>query len=258
VFECYLDDCGDAGRASERVVCCAGYLTHKGGRDEFNRRWRHLLLKHDLPYLRIRNWIETVESMGLDRAKRREILADFTGAIDAHDLLGFVVAVDTRVWSSIGPKRRKQFGSAGDFCFQRLMRLVLDRLEAAEYADTLAIVFDQDIGSLSRRTTAVKRLSKDDTRASYRVQTIEFSSARIASQLQAVNLLWWSAYKELNERSRDPLRSSTCLNAFSELSVTCSRLVHEFWDQAYTDRYLTSIEWHVTSEQKMKASRKPG
>jgi hypothetical protein len=256
VFECYLDDRGDTSRASDRVACCAGYLTHEDGRDEFSRRWRHLLLKHDLPYFHFRNWIEIVDSRGWDRIKRNNILMDFTRTIEGHDMLGFIVAVDTRVWNSLDLKRRRIFGTAGEFCFQRLMRLVLDRLEAAEFSDTIAIVFDQDLDELSRRANAVKRLSLEDSRASFRVQSMQFSNAKKICHLQATNLLWWSMYKELSERSGDALRLPLWLNALSELPVDHNHGVFEFWDKAYTDRYLTSIEWHTCGGRKAKASKK--
>ena len=245
MFECYLDISNGSGKPSAQFACCTGYLAHEAVRGWFNQHWCHLLLKHDLPGISLESWSDVVRRRGWDVTTSREVLADFTRAIETHDLIGFVVVMDAAGWNALAANERRVFGSASNFCFLRVVRLVLDRLEAANRTAPITIVFDQTLDRLAHRSTAVHTLFEMDSRAIDRVDSIRFSNPARHFQLQATKLLTSMTRRRLAELPGASLRLPAWLRKLDELPAAEETGVWEHWDKAFTRRHAGSIEWDM-------------
>ena len=186
------------------------------------------------------------QNRGWTLSKRREVLAEFVRAIDEQDFLGFAVAVDTNVWGSLKSKQRKVFGTASDFCFQRLMRIVFDRLEVAKELDAIVIDLDICMNKFERRSKAVRALFNADSRASFRVGSVQFSDPNRYCHLQAAKLLTCMTKRSLAVRTGTELHMPQWLKNLPELPDPQDGIVCEYWDRAYSDKYFASIEWLVS------------
>lgn len=254
VYEFYVDDCASPNDALHRIVCCAAYLLHEDERAPFNRRWRNLLMQHELTRLNLREWKAATKGPAWDLSKRRAVLADFIRLAEGPQALAFVVAVDAQVWASLKPKRRRMFGSAADFCFQRVLRVVLDRMEAVNNPEPIAIVLDQDLASFAERSQVVRSALRLDSRASRRVGSIQFSDPGLSYQLQAAHVLGCMTRKTLAERSGGEIPLPGWLKALTELPTADHPC--EFWDAPYMDKHFVSVEWTVpdSGSQKIRTS----
>jgi hypothetical protein len=89
--------------------------------------------------------------------KRREVVLDFVKVIKQCRLIGFGVGVDAHVWANLGKDRLEAFGNAKEFCFQRIVRRVVDRLEEAHEQEPLQLIFDRDIEYARRAPPALRK-----------------------------------------------------------------------------------------------------
>ncbi len=243
MFDCYVDDASGSANPPHRIVSCTALLGSADGRARFDRRWKFLLLKHDLPALQLGAWRQMAKAKGWDAARRHAVAAEFAMTIDEQDMLGFSVAVDTMAWRSLASKRRKSFGTEREFCFLRVIRLVFDRLEAANCADTVRIDFSLDPSEFERRSNAVQRLLRLDSRASPRVASIQFEDPERRGQLQAAHLLTGMIMRSQIAHAGEEQIVPAWLTSLKELPEPPSGLTLEYWNRAYTNKHFSNIEW---------------
>jgi hypothetical protein len=197
-------------------------------------------LKHELPALQLATWGKIASARNWDEAKRRAIISEFAVTIEDDALIGFAVAIDQAAWLSIGPKHRRPFGTIEAFCFLRLMRLVFDRIEAADCPDTISVDFAIEPHAFERRSKAVQRLLKADSRASNRVESIQFVDADRRGRLQAVRLLTSMIMRSQIAREQQSLG---WLNRLTELPEPQAGHTFEYWDKSFTGKNFSRLEW---------------
>lgn len=242
MLACYVDDGNDDTEGPRSITCSAAYLDGAAGSVQFSRLWRQLLLKHGLKLVSGRDWQSTVESKGWDDEQAQAVLSSFYDAISSEQLLGIAVAIDTRMWQKLRSRMRGlAIGSAEEFAFQRLIRLMLDRLEACGQSTPVTLVFDAEVRHLSRRTGSVRLMYQLERRASNCIPNIQFSYFDRQSHLQAVGLLAHFVRNSLLDGS-DSAQHLKSLTALPDASGTPAAAIFEFWDHQYVKKWLDSIE----------------
>ena len=177
MLECYLQV---GGGWSPGGMVCATALLWEEDVSAFSRRWRRLLLKHELSYVRLEELKKVATHKGWDAHKQRAVLEEFAQVTQANledDMMALVVAVDSKAWSSLERRQKRTFRSEHDFCFQRLVRLVLDRIEATGLWDSVSIVLDLDVSRFGRYSDTIQSVFKADSRAENLVTSIKFADA---------------------------------------------------------------------------------
>ena len=172
MFRCYVGEHGGRVVAPGAMVTCAAYLVHSSQCERLDRHWRNLLMKHDLPVNNPGGWRGIARSSSLSEEDKGAALREF--AIAAAGATGFVVAIREATWARVFRSRRRLFGSAEAFCYLRLLRVVLDRLESVQETSPIAVLFRRDVGSMDRTAKSAAKLFKMDTRASERVESMAF------------------------------------------------------------------------------------
>ena len=243
VLACYFDIGGNGKEAPHRVACSSVYIGHEDDRRIFNRHWQHLLLKYELASFRLESFKQVARKRRWDAAKQHVILLDFANAAEGRDLLGLVVAVDTGAWHGIEARRRRRLGTSQEFCFHRLARLVIDRLEALKLSEPISLVFDRELGLMSRKSRIVQQMFRNDSRAETCVASTRFTDPTRCHELQAAQLLTFMAVKDLTEQSAGRLHAPAWLKTQTGLPGPSSESICEFWDKAFMDRYLAAVEW---------------
>jgi len=143
VAHVFFDDSGKFGDSD--FVCLAGYIADDAGWNKFCEKWGPLLLKHKIPYIHMRELIPLrgpYQDLGWDNPHRDNVLGEFIGIIREHVIAGFGVGVDSKYLRSMSKDARKAIGDPQMLSFQRLLRIVVKKLESVGYDAAVAPVFD--------------------------------------------------------------------------------------------------------------------
>src|ERR1700730_2967548 len=122
----------------------AGYFAQMDALNSVHQKWALLLLKHGIPGIHMKELIHlsgTYRDLGWDIPKRDVVLNDFIGVIREERLVGVGVAVKMSAWRGMVKDHRDvDFGTVQEFCLQRILRRVVDRLNSAQAEDSFALV----------------------------------------------------------------------------------------------------------------------
>ncbi len=242
MIECYFDDSGKEGQADHRHVCLAGYIGHDQFWWNYQQKWRHLLIRHGIPAVHMKNWLKISAEKRWSVAKRNEVLSEFIVAIRESQLIGFGVAVDADVWRALPKERRKAFGNAQEFCFQRIVRRVMDRLKRANERDPIALIFDRDFEFARPRLSLLEHLHKVYPEVADRIAQISFADAGVFSQLQAADVLAWQTRRHLYNQEGQKPEMPAWRNLFEILPHVELDYEGEFWDQELMEKNFSLIE----------------
>jgi Protein of unknown function (DUF3800) len=245
VFHCYFDDSGKESEPTNRFVVIAGYLAVDIVWDRLEHVWSHLLIKHGLSHVHMKDILGVAKAKGWDIPKLNSVLADFIRAIKAAPgLIGFGVAVDADEWRKLSPERRKRFGDAQEFACSRIVRRVRDRLiEAGHERELLGIFFDQDFEFARRRITLIEELRKRSPDLRNALAQVTFADAELFYPLQAADLLAWETRRHLINRVGGKLNTARWAELMAALPHgEFEYAAGEYWDKALIDSELPKVE----------------
>jgi hypothetical protein len=197
----FFDDSGKESDPSNRIVCAAGYLASGSNIwGAFHEIWKNSLLRHGIDCLHMKEVMceqsKKEPFVNWDWPKKKEVLEEFSSAIKMSHLVGFGVAVDADAWREVPRELTKIEGTAQEFCFMRLIRMVVDRMKRVCPEEHLQITFDCDKGftpSRFQRFIALReRLKEQDILSSFCI-----SEPRHFMPLQAADFLAWESRTQL-------------------------------------------------------------
>lgn len=139
----FFDESSHLTRQSD-FICMTGYIAFDNAWDNFQRDWSHLLEKHSLHAMHTADFLAgeaEYRDLKWSEDKKQAVLSEFIKVIRERTLAGFAVGLDSRAYREItaGVEKRKK---PHVFCFERILRLVKDRLTAWGYPGNVAMVFD--------------------------------------------------------------------------------------------------------------------
>jgi hypothetical protein len=148
MLHCFLDDSGKDSAPSNPYVCMAGYLADLDALTGLIQKWLQLLVKHGISEIHMKDLIPIsgqYKNLGWDIPKRDSVLDDFIQVIQETRLTGVGVALEMAAWRKLKKDNPNlNFGNVQQFCLQRILRLIIDRLHVAKRDDKIALVFDTD------------------------------------------------------------------------------------------------------------------
>jgi hypothetical protein len=201
VIRSYFDDSGKEGDSSNRIVCIAGYLAAGETRwNVFGEEWRHQLMSHHLSWLHMTDLMADQGEYAFlkdDWPKKKALIDQFIEAIKVSQLIGFGAAVDIEAWRKVPPEVTRIQGDAQQFCFLRIMRMIVERMKVACPNDFVAVHFDCDKAFSPSRFQRFIGVRDRDPEARRYLQTFTIAEPRIYLPLQAADLLAWETRKEL-------------------------------------------------------------
>jgi hypothetical protein len=242
VIHAFFDDSGSERDPSSRFPCLAGYLAHETYWYTFLESWRNLLLQHAMNGLHMRTFIRLAQERGWGTVTRHKVILQFVQAVKEARLIGFGVGVDANVWRSLPRAQRSSFGNAQEFCFQRIVRRVTDRLERSNEREPIQLYFDRDMEYARPRISQFDSILKFDRAAAARIAAISFADTKWFLPLQAADLLAWETRKALIARAdRDP-RSPRLNEMLEALPFVDMDYEGEFWDEEEVRKYFPAVE----------------
>lgn len=197
----FFDDSGKEGDPSNRIICAAGYIAPPSVLNSFQEIWKLFLVKHNLEWLHMKDFMNDKSSeyayLGWDWPKKKSVLEDFSGAIKMNHLIGFGVSIDAEAWRKMPSHITKQFGTAQELCFMRILRMVVERLKRSCPDERVSIIFDCDQTFAPARFQRYLRLREYDEAASQFLSSFTVADPRVYLALQAADLLAWETRKDL-------------------------------------------------------------
>ena len=245
MIECYFDDSGKEGAQNEPYVCIAGYMADISYWTLFFQQWRNLLMKYGISCVHMRDLIPfqgEYKRLGWDPQMRDKVLADFIGIIKENRLIGFGIGVDANHWRSIPENMRRKYGNAQDFCFQRIARMVIEKLKAVKPEDVVSVTFDTDPEFAGVRLRRFFEICAHDNNAREYLASITFADPKIYVQLQAADLLAWETRKDLVQKSGGYNSTPRYKDLFTSLSDYGLDYSSELWDKEELDEKLLKLE----------------
>lgn len=236
VIRCFFDDSGKEGDPGNRIVAIAGYLAAGETRwNIFGEGWRHQLLSHGLRWLHMTDLMADKGEYAFLKdnwPKKKELLDEFIEVIKVSQLIGFGVAVDADAWRKVPKDVTRVEGDAQQFCFLRIMRLIVERMKRSCPNDYVAVHFDCDKGfSPSRFQRFIGVRERDPEGAGRYLQTFTIAEPRIYLPLQAADLLAWESRKDLIRRFQGHESRPEYAEMFEVMSGYFPDYVGEFWDE---------------------------
>jgi len=105
LFTCYFDESGAPEDSAFVVV--SGYLSSVLEWEQFNRRWRDVLAKYDVPFFHLKDFAHSRGAFADwkgNEAKRKRFSRELTNQIRRYARHGFTAIVDVRDWRRANQK----------------------------------------------------------------------------------------------------------------------------------------------------------
>jgi hypothetical protein len=185
----FLDESSNFGKSD--FVCVAGYIGGDAHWESFAQDWRLLLDKHHLPSLHTAEFLVgegAYKKLNLKREAREAILKEFIGAVRKHLPAGFGVGVEAVHFREITQHENKRI-KPEVFCFQRILRLVTEKLREWNFNDDYQLFFDDVEHYAMKLYSFLCDLKRIDPDARSRISVIAFGKDEKWPPLQAADLL---------------------------------------------------------------------
>src|SRR5262249_16775551 len=128
----YFDESGKF-RDSD-FICIAGFVSDDARWNVFAEQWDRLLKAYKIPALHMRHVMPLKGPFeGWDREQAKKMLGEFIDIIRRNVFIGLGVGMDTKYLRSMPSDVRKQIGDPQYFCFQRILRLLVKKVEELGY-----------------------------------------------------------------------------------------------------------------------------
>jgi hypothetical protein len=197
MIRCFFDDSGKESDLNNPIVCIAGYLAVDQFWNMFTEGWNHQLLKNSMRWLHMADFMV---DKNLDWPTKRRVLDGFINVIKAAQLIGFGVAIDADAWREVPAEITRTEGNAQQFCFLRIMRMVIERLKAARENDFVTVYFDCDKNFAPSRFQKFLGLREHSEDAKRYLKSFCVADPQSFLPLQAADLLAWQTRKDLMRR----------------------------------------------------------
>ena len=197
----FFDDSGKESDSNNKIICVAGYIAAPGMWNAFSELWRSMLLLHGLHWLHMKDFMndESSEYSHLARSwdKKQAILQDFSSAIKMNHLAGFGVSVDAEVWKRMPRDVVRAEGDAQQFCFTRMLKMVVERVKRSAPDEKISISFDCDKNFTPARFQRYIRLRENLSDPAKYLAGFNICEPKVFTPLQAADLLAWETRKDL-------------------------------------------------------------
>ena len=215
-------------------VCMAGYFAELDVINNVNYRWVQLLIKHGIPEIHMRELIHLsgiYAPLRWDIPKRDAVLNDFIDVIKTEELVGVGVAVKMAAWREVVKEYPDiRFGTVQEFCLQRILRRIIDRLNAAQVQDHVALLFDPDPEFSANRVKLFNALIAHRSQGRL-LASITFANPRLYPGLQCADILAWETRKEMIQRMGGHRSTKRWIAIFTEMPDYRLDYIGELWDE---------------------------
>lgn len=232
----FFDDSGKESDPSNKIVCAAGYIASGSAIwDGFHQLWSNVLLEHGIAELHMKDFMSSQSRVqpycDWDWPKKMSVLEDFSAAIKMNHLVGFGVAVDADAYRTLPKELTRREGTAQEFCFMRLIRMVVNRLKTSASRETVSIMFDCDedfTPARFKRYLAIRQRRPEDRSV---LSSFGVGEPRHYLPLQAADFLAWETRTHLLRQIKGLDQKPEFNHMMMALPGFFPDYTGEFWDE---------------------------
>jgi hypothetical protein len=244
-LHCFLDDSGKEGHQSNPYVVLAGYFGEREAWATLQTKWAQLLLKHRISALHMKHLIPLegeYKRLGWDMEKRDAVVTEFIKEIQGASIGGIGIAVEMAAWRATKSANPKLFfGTAQQWCFSRIVRLLIDDMKAAKIEGEIALVFDRDEEFAAARINLFNSAIRHDPDARRLLVSVMFADPSRYPGIQCADLLAWETRKEMVQRSGGHKSTKRWELLIPRMPPYTLEYVGELWDQPKFDAEMPSV-----------------
>jgi hypothetical protein len=242
----FFDDSGKESDPSNKIVCAAGYIAAGATFwNSFHEIWRNALLQYGLDQLHMKDLMFAQSAKepyaGWDWQKKKAVLETFSNAIKATQLVGFGVAVDAEAWRELPREYAKTQGTVQEFCFTRLIKMIVGRIKISVPGEKIAIMFDCDQGftpARFQRYLAIREKYPEDGD-----HLVSFGVGEPTSYmpLQAADFLAWETRTHILRQMKGHAPRPEFEHMMSVLPGFFPDYASEYWTREHIEKQLRDI-----------------
>jgi hypothetical protein len=245
MLHAYFDESGKF--QDSNFICLTGYIASDGQWEAFCKEWVGLLQKHDIPYIHMKNFIALqgeYKKKGWSHADRDKILEEFINVIRRNVLAGFGIGLDAQYYRSLDQESKKRLGrDPGLFCFERLIRRIVDKLIKSGHEPSISMVFDDDQHYAMNCYARWCKLKKRNPGLGNRISTMCFADDKVFQPLQGADILAHETNKYLRVQLEGRKVRSHFLNLLKSHEPPYGiEYVSELWDKNELGKLICELQ----------------
>jgi hypothetical protein len=244
-IHCFLDDSGKESQPSNPYVVMAGYFAEMPIWIELHDKWVALMMKHQISAIHMRDLIPIegeYKRLGWNVAKRDDVVSEFIDVIAKAPVAGIGIALEIAAWRRLIQRHPElHFGTAQEFCLQRILRRIIDRLTAAGLEGRATIVFDRDPEFSNGRINLFNWIIQNDPRARNLLISITFGDMTYYPGIQCADLLAWETRKDLIQKDSGFEPTRRWKQMFTNMPEYHLDYMGELWNDGEFDKWLPQI-----------------
>jgi hypothetical protein len=133
------------------------------------------------------------------------------------------------------------FETIQEFCLGRIMRRIVDRLDATQLDGKVALVFDRDPEFSAKRIRLFNHYLQGSEQARRYLVSIMFADPNIYPGLQCADLLAWETRKDLVQKAGGFSPTKRWRAMFTQMPDYTLDYMGEFWNEGEFDRFLPQV-----------------
>jgi len=184
-------------------MCMVGYLADENNWNALTLQWSELLKKYELPFMHLADFMAgegIYEELGWKgepkKSKRKEVIDSFIAAIQQHTISGIGAGINAKAFRQIFKEEKKK-PAPHVFLFERVLKLVRDRLEKWEWKEPVVMVFDDNEQYAMRCYSAFCDVRRFNPNLKKIMAAIGFGNDEVFAPLQAADFLACATSREM-------------------------------------------------------------
>jgi hypothetical protein len=246
----FFDDSGKESDPSNQIVCAAGYLAAGSSIwSGFHELWNNFLLSHGIDELHMKEMMCSQSKVqpfaDWDWAKKKSVLEDFSSAIKISHLIGFGVAVDADAWRELPKSVTQLEGTAQEFCFMRLIKMMVNRVKISVPHERIAVMFDCDEGFTPARFQRFLGLRRRHPVDGQYLISFGVGEPKAYLALQAADFLAWETRTHLMRQIKGLQSRPEFQHMMTVLPGFFPDYTSEYWGREDIEKSIKSMDLQI-------------
>lgn len=199
VLWAFFDESGKL--ADSDFICLCGYVAGEDW-DCFSSDWRRVLQRHKLPFMHTARFYggkPPYDGLDWDKDRKDAVCGELSDIVCKNVVAGFGVAVDAKYYKGMKKEDREILGDrqVDVFIFHRLMKKIIEYLQAISYEEPISINFDWSEDYSLKCLSALAKLQRHRAEVRSLIGSIGFCNDEVYYPLQAADMLAYGTKRNL-------------------------------------------------------------
>lgn len=237
----------DEAYKGQEFVCMTGYLADDSQWRSLTIEWNRLLEKYSIPYLHLSDFLSSWDiykdwkNYPDRKEKIRHAIDDFCNVVSRYTFCGVGIGIDTVAYKNITASVEKR-EKPEVFCFERVLRRVIECLNEWKWDEKILIVFDDNKKVAMKQYSRLCEIKERHQDVAHHISGIAFGDDKYFPDLQAADLLCYATKIEFSKGNDGWGKDSPFRKLLLSESPAYGKLYRsEYWDEAELEKQKDKI-----------------